>query len=281
MAWWGTALGGTFGLLVGGPLGAMVGAMVGRGIDRGAERAHAFGHSVPDPARLKELFLETSFSVMGHLAKADGRVSETEIAYARSVMDRMGLSQGMRSAAILFFNQGKDPHFDLAEALGELRRAAPGRSPMLRLFLEIQMGAAYADKEPSPAQREVLERIRQVLNIPLASYRGLESLIQLQHRIFEAMGSAGAGAWGGGASGRGSAGARSPQSSLSGAYAVLGVEPKASDAEVKRAYRRLINRHHPDKLASRGLPEEAIKMASQKTQEIIRAYETVTQARGL
>jgi DnaJ like chaperone protein len=105
-------------------------------------------------------------------------------------------------------------------------------------------------------------------------------MIQLQHRIFEAMGAAGAGTWGGGTSGRGDGGARSPESTLAGAYAVLGVEPKASDEEVKRAYRRLINRHHPDKLASRGLPEEAIKMASQKTQEIIRAYETVTKARG-
>jgi DnaJ like chaperone protein len=207
-------------------------------------------------------------------------VSETEIAYARSVMDRMGLSQGMRSAAILFFNQGKDPSFDLAEALGELHRTVAGASPMFRLFLEIQIGAAYADGDPSAAQREVLERIRQILRVPLASYRRLEGLIQLQHRIFESMGAAGAGTWGGDASGRGGAGSRSPQSSLAGAYAVLGVEAKASDAEVKRAYRRLINRHHPDKLASRGLPEEAIKLASQKTQEIIRAYETVTRARG-
>ena len=280
MAWWGTALGGTFGLLVGGPLGAMVGAMVGRGIDQGAERAHAFSHRGLDPARIKQLFFETSFSVMGNLAKADGRVSETEIAYARSVMDRMGLSQGMRSAAIGFFNQGKDPLFDLTETLGELRRAVPGTSPMFRLFLEIQIGAAYADGEPSATQREVLERIRQVLQVPISSYRRLEGMIQLQHRIFEAMGAAGAGTWGSDASGRGGAGARSPQNTLAGAYAVLGVEPKASDAEVKRAYRRLINRHHPDKLASRGLPEEAIKMASQKTQEIIRAYETVTRARG-
>lgn len=280
MAWWGTALGGTFGLLVGGPLGAMVGAMVGRGIDRGAERVHAFGHLGTDPARLKELFFETSFSVMGHLAKADGRVSETEIAYARSVMDRMGLSQGMRSAAILFFNQGKDPRFDLTEALGELRRTVPGASPMSRLFLEIQIGAAYADGEPVAAQREALEHIRRILGVPLASYRRLEGLIQLQHRIFESVAAAGAGTWGGDASGRGSGGARSRQSSLAGAYAVLGVESKASDAEVKRAYRRLINQHHPDKLASRGLPEEALKLASQKTQEIIRAYETVTRARG-
>ena len=281
MAWWGTALGGTFGLLVGGPLGAMVGAMVGRGIDRGAERVHAFGHAGVDPVRLKELFLETSFSVMGRLAKADGRVSETEIAYARSVMDRMGLSQGMRNAAILFFNQGKDRRFDLAVALEELRRAVPVASPMLRLFLEIQIGAAYADGEPSAAQREVLEQIRQNLHIPLMSYRRLESLIQLQHRIFETMGAAGAGGtWGGDASGRSGAGTRSPERALAGAYAVLGVESKASDAEVKRAYRRLINRHHPDKLASRGLPEEALKLASQKTQEIIRAYETVTRARG-
>jgi DnaJ like chaperone protein len=67
---------------------------------------------------------------------------------------------------------------------------------------------------------------------------------------------------------------------LASAYATLGVGPKASDAEIKKAYRRLMSQHHPDKLMAKGLPEEAMRMASQKTQEIRRAYETITEARA-
>lgn len=287
MGWWGTALGGTLGLLVGGPVGAVVGAVVGRGLDRGAARVNPFAQVGTDRARLQERFFETVFAVMGYLAKSDGRVSEIEIAFAESVMDRMSLGHGMRRAAIGFFNQGKSPAFDLAPGLEELRRLAQGQSPLFHLFLEIQIAAAYADGEPNPAEREVLERIRQLLQIPLGSYRRLERLVQLQHRLFRASGGApggrpgSAGGWGtGGAGGRDSGRERAAAGSLAGAFALLGVSPEASDDEIKRAYRRLVNRHHPDKLASRGLPEEAIRMASQKTQEIIRAYETVTRARG-
>jgi DnaJ like chaperone protein len=281
MAWWRTALGGTVGFLVGGPVGAVVGAAVGRGLDQGAVRANPFAHAGVDRVRLKQQFFETTFAVMGFLAKSDGRVSEIEIAYARSVMDRMGLDQRSRAAAIGLFNQGKSPGFDLDLALGKLRAAVPGASPVFQMFLEIQLSAAYADGEANPAEREVLERIRQALRVPVASFARLERLIQIQYRILGAMGGAGGGpgAWGPGA--RGGAYERNPRSTLAGAYAVLGVEPQASDDEVKHAYRRLLNRHHPDKLASRGLPEEAIKLASQKTQEIIRAYETVSRARGV
>ena len=67
---------------------------------------------------------------------------------------------------------------------------------------------------------------------------------------------------------------------LDQAYAVLGVAPKATDAEVTRAYRRLLSQHHPDKLVSKGLPEEMIKLATEKTHEIRQAHETITRARA-
>ncbi|MGE5154399.1 MAG: co-chaperone DjlA [Bdellovibrio bacteriovorus] len=285
MGWLGKALGGAVGLALGGPVGALIGALVGHGLDRGAARADLFGGArVKDPARLQERFLETTFAVMGHLAKSDGRVSEQEIAYAESVMGRMGLSPALRRAAILFFGQGKTAAFELLPALTELRQAGLGQGALRQIFLEVQMGAAYADGDPTPTQREILERIRHALQVPAATFARVERLILLQQRVL-------GGAWGRGGSddpgstgrGPGTGGSRTGSAgtlSLAGAYATLGVEPGASETEVKRAYRRLMNRHHPDKLIARGAPEEALKLASQRTQEIRRAYETITRARA-
>ena len=280
MGWWGTALGGAIGLAVGGPLGALAGVVIGRGLDRGAERVDLFGGPrVANPERLKERFFETTFAVMGRIAKSDGRVSETDIAFAESVMDRMSLSTALRRAAILFFNQGKDAGFDLDVSLKGLREAGLGHGPLLQIFLEVQVAAAYVEGDPSEAQRAVLNRIRQILGVPLATLRRIERLIQLQQRVLGGFaGRAGAGQ---GGAGGGASNSRRPRvSPLGEAYATLGVEPAASDAEVKRAYRRLMNRHHPDKLVSRGLPEEALKLASQKTHEIRRAYDTINRARA-
>jgi DnaJ like chaperone protein len=72
----------------------------------------------------------------------------------------------------------------------------------------------------------------------------------------------------------------STQSSLSDAYAIVGVENTVSDAELKKAYRRLMSQHHPDKLVAKGLPDEMIKDATAKTQQIKAAYEQIRKIRG-
>ncbi|WP_295388788.1 co-chaperone DjlA [uncultured Thiodictyon sp.] len=277
MSWWGKAVGGTLGFLVGGPLGAMVGATMGHGADRGAERfAGLFTpERVAERARNQEAFLETTFAVMGYLAKSDGRVSEREIAHAESVMSRMALNRTVRRKAIAAFNQGKADSFNLGAALVAFRQASAGETQLHHLFLEIQLAAAYMDGPPTPVKRLILEQCRHGLQVSLSSFRRLEQLIVFQYRILGA--AAGARAGGGRSNGPGS---RAAQPSLGGAYAMLGITPQASDEEVKRAYRKLMNRHHPDKLMSRGMSEELVKLASKKTHEIRRAYETVTAARG-
>ena len=79
-----------------------------------------------------------------------------------------------------------------------------------------------------------------------------------------------------------SGGAAQPTSaqSLEAAYRVLGVSAQASNDEVKTAYRRLMNQHHPDKLVARGLPKSMIGVAEQKTHEVRTAYERIKTQRG-
>jgi DnaJ like chaperone protein len=286
MGWWGKAVGGALGLLVGGPLGAMVGATVGHGFDRGTERVMELfspARIAAQGAQQQELFLEATFSVMGHLAKSDGRVNETEIAFAESVMSRMELSRALRRASILFFNRGKSPLFDLNGTLESFRVTSNNQVPLRQLFLEIQLAAAYADGAPTPAERLILDQCRLVLQVSATSFRRLERLIQVRYRVLE--GQTG-GKTGGDQAGSKRRGERQPPpqapvyTTLSGAYAVLGITPQASNDEVKRAYRKLMNRHHPDKLIARGLSEDAIQKAAQRTHEIRRAFETITRSRA-
>ncbi|NBC48248.1 MAG: co-chaperone DjlA [Gammaproteobacteria bacterium] len=278
MKWIGKVVGGFLGLAAGGPFGAMLGTALGHGVDRGIERLQRNAQLPPgDRQRIQSAFFTATFATMGHLSKADGRVSEAEIALAENIMTQLRLSPEMRSAAIKLFQQGKEPDFDLNAVVETFRRECRGQRALIQMFLEVQLQAAYVDGEPNPGQRRVLNQIRSGLRIPEILFRQLETLVRLQ-RQFGASAGAGAGAQGARGGGWRQAPSRGP--SLKEAYALLGVTPKDSDATVKRAYRRLLSEHHPDKLVSKGLPEEMMKMAAQKTHEIRRAYEMIQEARA-
>ncbi len=271
MGWWGKVVGGAFGFVLGGPLGALLGAVLGHNLDRGiASLGQGEALAPGERERVQTAFFTATFSVLGYIAKADGRVSEREIALANSVMAQMDLSPDTRRAAIELFNQGKTSGFELDEVLEQFRRECHGRRTLMQMFLEIQILGAYADGPPDQRERELLLYICDRLGIPEALFRSLEQLVRLQHRFDT--GDAG------GRAGRATAPTRGP--TLAQAYAVLGVDASATDAQVKRAYRRLLSQHHPDKLVSKGLPEEMMKLATQKTHEIRQAYEMVTAARA-
>ena len=63
-------------------------------------------------------------------------------------------------------------------------------------------------------------------------------------------------------------------------YAVLGLAPDVTDDELRRAYRRLVAEHHPDRMVAKGVPEELMGLASAKMASINTAYRDVTRARG-
>ena len=266
MSWWGKLLGGAFGYLLAGPLGALIGAALGHNFDKGLGSDFRSQFQPGAQERVQTAFFTTLFSVMGHIAKADGQVSRDEIEVARDVMRRMNLNDQMREAAIGLFNQGKQPDFQLLDVLRQFRRECHRRRNLMQMFVEILMHAAYADGALDSAERGVLEQIRQELGFSTQEFQHIEALVR------------NASHFGGG--GFGGETAAPHHVSVREAYEILGVEKTVSDAEVKKAYRRLMNQHHPDKLVAKGLPEEMIKLATEKTQEIKKAYDLVKQARG-
>ncbi len=266
MSWWGKVLGGTFGFIMGGPLGAVLGAALGHNFDKGLSGlADSSGQGAAGAQQRTQLaFFTATFSVMGRLAKADGQVTKDEIDFARAVMEQMRFSEEQKRLAIELFSQGKQPGFDLDGVLQQFRRECHRRHTLMQMFLEIQLQAAYADGELHPAERELLLHVFALLGFSQHEFDHLETMVR-------------AAVSGGGY--RAQSEPRAP--SLGEDYAVLDVPQSASDAEVKKAYRRLMSQHHPDKLVAKGLPEEMIKMANEKTQQIRKAYERIKASRGM
>ena len=256
----GALIGAVIGFMLGGPLGAVVGAILGQSLTVGVSHS---GWSGYDAAAAQQAFFTATFSVMGHVAKADGRVSENEIQTVRAFMAHMNLNAEQQHAAIELFNQGKQPDFDLDATLQRFRADCRGRFDLLSMFVEFQLHVALADGPMHPAERQTFSHICAVLGFSEFQLRRLEEFIQARRGFH-----------------RGQAAAPTQVDDLAAAYQTLGVSPQASDADVKTAYRRLMKENHPDKLVSRGLPEAMIKLAQEKVQQINVAYEAIKDSRG-
>ncbi len=254
MAWWGTLLGGTLGYMLGGPLGAMLGAALGGNFDRGINISGQFDPGTQE--RVQAAFFSATFSTMGHIAKADGEVTPDEIASANHIMSQMQLTAEQRAAAKKLFNEGKNKTFPLDEVLHQFRKECHRRRNLLQMFLEIQIAMAMADGHLHINEKQLLYHIGEALGF---SRQQLEHLFQFAAGASQSPGH--------------------QTQTLDDAYAILGTNKSASDDEIKKAYRRLMSQHHPDKLVSKGLPEEMIKVATEKTQEIRKAYDLVKNSR--
>ena len=272
MNWTGKLVGALLGfILTRRPTGVLLGLILGHLYDQFVAR----GSRAPrvDLATVRATFFRAAFSVMGHVAKSDGRVSEQDIAAARRIFRQFNLGDADTRAAMEYYTQGKDAGFDLAAALQELARVCQGREEVLRMFLEIQMRAALLGDGLHGAVRSTLQRVAAALGISVLEFAHLETLLRLQAYA--------------GAGGYGPAGGARPGPSAGGAdqlaesYEILGVPRTATDAEVKRSYRKLMSENHPDKLVARGLPESMLEVAKQKTQAIQAAYERIRESRGM
>lgn len=263
----GKIIGALFGAMFGGFYGMLFGVWVGHYFDIGLAQESSGFQRIFTPftgasIQVQEIFFESTFSIMGHIAKADGRVSEREIEAARAIMARMGLSHEKSLQAMQLFNRGKEPGFSLEQTLALFSRVARNRFPLVQMFLEIQLQVAMADGRIAEGARPILRKAANVLGFPPEYIDRLADRVNAEthfHRRAET---------------------RRPQHTLKEAYRVMGVSETVSPLQLKKAYRKLMSEHHPDKLAAKGLPPEMMRLATEKTQQIQEAYEAILKERG-
>lgn len=270
---WGKLAGGFFGFLLAGPLGLVLGIIIGHFFDRGLNQNQPWTFSSSNPSIAQQVFFDSTFLVMGHIAKLDGRVSEAEIQAARAIMSRLGLTDTMRQKAMNLFNQGKQASFNLENTLQKLAQACHRNKILLKLFVEIQMQTALAEGHLTPQKQQVLQKICHHLGFAPLNFTFFEHLFNFEQAFRQQ------------SSDQRQQGyyhtSQSTQLNLKDAYAILGVSEQASAVEIKKAYRKQMSQHHPDKLLSKGLPEEMIKLATEKTQNIKAAYDRICAAKGI
>ncbi|HSH47742.1 MAG TPA: co-chaperone DjlA [Halomonas sp.] len=250
--WMATLIGGFIGLLIGGPLGMILGAALGWWL--GSRVRGGMGL-----VELQSRFLDSTFAVMGCLCKADGQVTEDELDASRQMWELLRLNETQRAKARENFNRGKAPDFDLDAEIAQVARITRGQRALRQVFLQVQLSAIAADGVLHPAEHSMILRIARGLGCSEAEIQQIEAMLRAASQA---------------------GGAQPSGPSLEDAYAVLGVKADASDAEVKRSYRRLMSQNHPDKLASKGLPESMREVARERTVEIGNAYDRIRKARS-
>lgn len=258
MSWFGKMVGGTIGLMMGGPLGAIAGGAIGHHLfdkehppaDPGSGRpigSGGFSRSSAAEQRQMTFFLAL-FSILGKLAKADGQVSREEGEQIVSFLDQMNVQGQQRSFAIRVFNEAKDSPYDVEDFARQFADFSRGRHDLRSSMMDMLFRIALADGEFHAAEESMIASVAQILGVSHQELQAIrERYVATSHH----------------------------------AYATLGISPDADDDEVKRAYRKLVQEHHPDRIVSEGMPEEFVEYATKRFQEIQDAWQTIRAERDL
>ena len=246
--------------------GALIGFFVGGFIIARIRRSRqAF-----DPAlrqKIESTLFSTAFPLMGYLAKSDGHISEQEVSATEQLMARMQLNPEQRKEAINLFKGGAKSDFNPEPLVNHFMLVCGRYADVRQILLVYLMTIAMADGNLEHNEKEALQAIAAQLGYSRFVFEQLLRMVNAQQHFR-------------GGSYHSSQGQQaSSADAVKEAYDALGVEASCSDAELKKAYRKLMSQYHPDKLAGQGVPDEMIKVATERSQEIQAAYDTVKKAR--
>ncbi len=238
------------------PVGALLGTAMGHAYDLGLLRLSSFAPTPPRP------FIMPLFALAGAISKADGRVSEQEINATEQLMARLKLDPAMCRVAIERFTEGKQPEFSVNWAIGDLKTWCGGRRDLAFMLVDLLLDVAYAEGMLVEPKLTILNRLCWALGV---REQELAALAAMKGYVATAEGVAING---------GLLADHDP-------YALLGLTREASEREIKRAYRKLMSQHHPDKLAAQKIPETMLRSAEERAREINAAYERIKSERGI
>ncbi len=263
--WYGKILCAFFGALIAGPLGAVIGIIIGHSFDMGLHSFYKSNISNEELNIIQQSYFNTTFLVMGFIAKSDGHVSKNEIHVARRIMKNMQLDESMTREAIGLFYQGKNAKFNLSQSIQELKDHCQKHIALLRMFIDLQIQAATADGEMSENARTILNKICRQLGFDINEFHSYRNQYSHHHRKYNHREK----------QNRYSYSNNHNSDQLQQAYETLNVTRLTPFAEIKKNYRKLMSQHHPDKLIAKGLPEEMLKIATEKAQTIQAAYNLI------
>ncbi len=194
-------------------------------------------------------FFVAAFSMIAKLAKADGRVSEEEIVAVENFMVHdLNLDPASRRLAMNIFHaaiESQDNFNDFAAQFYSLFR---NQYQMLDLMIDILLRVSVADGTLSQSEEKLILSAVRIFNFSDEKYNKLKSKYIKDFEKY---------------------------------YAILECNSNDSNEHIKKQYRKLVSEYHPDKIASKGLPEEFTKFANDKFREIKEAYDMIKKERGI
>lgn len=239
---------GAFGWAMFGPIGGIVAFLIGSGLEN--TRIFVSDSSTGDGSfnsysstEQRNSFMISLLVLSAAVMKADGKVMRSELDYVKKFLrDNFGEEGAVNALNVLKELLQKD--FELSEVCIQIRQFT-NISQRLQLF-HFLAGIAKADGVVSNAELEVLKRISQFLGISNADADSVLGMFG---------------------------------TSIEDAYKVLEISPEATDDEVRKAYRKMAMKHHPDKVESLG--EDVRKAAEEKFNKIHEAYDQIKKERGI
>lgn len=254
MGWFGKMIGAAIGFVWGGPIGAMIGAAIGHQFDR-SDTSFSWHTSTTEwndwentRNEANIAFFVSVFSMLAKMAKADGKVSQAEINSVEAFMrNQLNLDAQGRSFAINIFRSALNSPEPFESFARQFYYRFQYDPELLDMMVDMLLRVGYADGEMTGMEEELAYTAARIFGISSSSFEFMKSrYAKLTSR----------------------------------AYSVLGVDENASEAEIKSRYRKLVHEFHPDKLASKGVPDEFSKYARDRFGEIQNAYEEIRKERG-
>ena len=231
--WIGGILGVAFG---GGIFGGVIGFAVGSLLEKMVKKEYVEGEQHGD-------FVMGLLILTAAVMKADGRVMKSELNFVKDFFAKNFGKENLQNKLDIL-RQLLDKNIDVYQACEKIRIAFPYATKLQ--LLHYLFGIAVADTECSRNERDLIERIANLIGLSTADYRSIEAM------YFEVTDSA---------------------------YVILQVDRNAADEEIKKAYKRMCIKYHPDKVANLG--EDAQRAANEKFKEINNAYDKIKKERHI